>query len=70
MENDWLELSRYRLERAKEDLRTAAVNLENGFIRGSINRSYYAIFHAIRAILAVDFFTASITLLKRLNTYH
>jgi uncharacterized protein (UPF0332 family) len=56
IDNDQTVLSRYRLEKAKEDLNNARVNLDNGFVKGSINRSYYAIFHATRAILALDFF--------------
>lgn len=50
------ELSRYRLEKAKEDLHTAIENLENMRLSASINRSYYCIFHTIRAILALDGF--------------
>jgi uncharacterized protein (UPF0332 family) len=56
MDNDQTDLSRYRLEKAKEDLNNAQLNMNNGFVKGSINRSYYAIFHATRAILALDFF--------------
>ena len=37
------DLSRYRLERAKEDLKTAGDNLREGSYRASVNRSYYAI---------------------------
>jgi len=56
MNNDRIELSKYRLQKAREDFDNAAINLENDFVKGSINRSYYAIFHAIRAILALDLF--------------
>ena len=49
-------MSKYRLQKAREDLDNAAINLDNDFVKGSINRSYYAIFHAIRAILALDLF--------------
>lgn len=38
------DLSKYRLERAEEDIRTARINLENGLYKGAINRAYYAIF--------------------------
>lgn len=56
MSRDSHELSKYRLEKAKENLRTAIENLENAHISASINRSYYCIFHLIRAILALDGF--------------
>lgn len=56
MNNESIELSKYRLQKAREDLDNAAINLDNDFFKGSINRSYYAIFHAIRAILALDLF--------------
>jgi uncharacterized protein (UPF0332 family) len=56
MNRDSCELSKYRLEKAKEDLSTAIENLENTHLSGSINRSYYCIFHTIRAILALDGF--------------
>lgn len=49
-------LSQYRFEKAKEDLQAATVNLDNELIKASINRSYYAIFHAIRSVNALDKF--------------
>lgn len=49
-------LSFYRLEKAKEDLKAAKVNYENGLYKASVNRSYYAIFHAIRAVNAINKF--------------
>ena len=50
------DLSRYRLARAKEDLKTARDNWSEGSYRASVNRSYYAIFHGLRAITALDRF--------------
>ena len=50
------DLSKYRLERAKEDPATAKSNLKEGSYRASVNRSYYAIFHSLRAITALDRF--------------
>ena len=52
-------LCRYRLERAKEDLQAARVNHCSGLFKASINRSYYAIFHSIRAVNILDGFDAS-----------
>jgi len=50
------DLSKYRLKTAKEDLATAKKNFEDASYRASVNRSYYAIFHALRAITALDHF--------------
>ncbi len=47
-----LDLARYRLDRAKECLDTARSNYESGDLRASANRSYYCIFHCMRAALA------------------
>lgn len=56
MENRLSVLSKYRLEKAKEDLEASELMLKNGKFSQSINRSYYAIFHAVRALLALDKF--------------
>ena len=52
-------LSAYRFNRAKEELQTAELLLRNENFRSSINRSYYSIFHAIRAVNALDGFDSS-----------
>lgn len=52
-------LSAHRFKRAKEELSTAELLLHNANFRSSINRSYYAIFHAIRSINALDGFDSS-----------
>lgn len=52
-------LSAHRFGRAKEELQTAELLLKNANFRSSINRSYYAIFHAIRAVNALDGFDSS-----------
>lgn len=56
MENRLSDLSNYRFEKAKEDLEASELMLKNGKLSQSINRSYYAIFHAVRALLALDKF--------------
>ena len=43
--------AKYRISRAKEDLDTAHMLYEAGKYRIANNRAYYAIFHAIRAVL-------------------
>lgn len=53
-----LDLTKYRLELANERLEMSKMALENGYFKDSINRSYYAIFSATRALLSeeeVDF---------------
>ena len=52
-------LSAHRFNRAKEELQTAELLLRNADFRSSINRSYYSIFHAIRAVNALDGFDSS-----------
>ncbi len=52
-------LCKYRLERAEEDLLTAENNHRAGFYKAAVNRSYYAIFHSIRAVNIIDGFDSS-----------
>lgn len=52
-------LCKYRLERALEDLEVAENNHASGFYKASVNRSYYAIFHGVRAVNILDGFDAS-----------
>lgn len=49
-------LSKYRMEKARQDLATARINYGHDLLTQSLNRSYYAIFHALRALLAYDSF--------------
>ena len=49
----------YRLERAKEDLEAAQLLYKAGNYRIANNRAYYAIFHAMRAVLVFDNFDSS-----------
>lgn len=50
----WRELSNYRIEMAKETLKTARLLYENARYKDSVNRSYYTIFHSMRAVLALE----------------
>ncbi len=47
------EYSAYRLERAREDLESAEAMFDEGHYRAANNRAYYAIFHSMRAALAL-----------------
>ncbi|MEQ8190751.1 MAG: HEPN domain-containing protein [Candidatus Eremiobacterota bacterium] len=58
MDNRLNDLSRYRLQKARDELESSEIMLQNTKFSQSINRSYYAIFHAIRALLALDKFDA------------
>ena len=59
MEGSLNELARYRMEKAKEMLSAADGNLNIGQYKTSLNRSYYAVFHAMRAANIVKGFDSS-----------
>ena len=52
--NEIKDLSNYRLEQAKENLEEAIALLDINKFKGASNRAYYSIFHAIKAILALE----------------
>ena len=55
MDNEEIEvLSKYRLNQAKENLEEAEALFNINKFKGANNRAYYAIFHAIKAILALE----------------
>ena len=56
MESSVIDLSKYRWETSNEELESAIVLKDNGKYKASINRSYYSIFHALRAVTALDGF--------------
>jgi len=47
-------LCEYRIEKAFECLKSASLLKDSGDYTSAANRSYYSIFHAIRAIMALD----------------
>jgi uncharacterized protein (UPF0332 family) len=51
-----MELARYRLGQANDCLKAAKNNLESELYKDALNRSYYCIFHSIRAVLALGHF--------------
>ncbi|MCI9604838.1 MAG: HEPN domain-containing protein [Ruminococcus sp.] len=53
------ELSKYRYERAEEELENAHSMLKTGKFNLALNRSYYAIFHAMRSVNVLDEFDSS-----------
>lgn len=56
MESSIVELSKYRYQTAIENLETVRINYREGMFKQAVNRSYYSIFHAIRALTALDGF--------------
>ena len=59
MEGSLKELVQYRMERAKEMLVASEENLNIEQYRTSLNRSYYAIFHAMRAVNILEGYDSS-----------
>jgi len=49
-----IDLAQYRITKAKVDIKAAEENFNLKLYETSANRSYYAIFHAIRALLALE----------------
>ena len=48
------DLALHRMDVAKEDLETAESNYSGNHLRAANNRAYYAIYHAITAVLAIE----------------
>lgn len=67
-----VELSKYRYERALEDLKNAKEVFNSGSYKLALNRSYYAIFHAMRAVNVLDEFDSSkhSGVIAHFNQYH
>jgi len=56
MDSKILVLSKYRMEKANDDLATSEIMFKNNKYSQSINRSYYAMFHSVRSLLAFSKF--------------
>lgn len=67
-----MELSKYRYERALEELENAKIVFDSGSYKLALNRSYYAIFHAMRAVNVLDEFDSSkhSGVIAHFNQYH
>ena len=59
MEGSVIDLSRYRFSQSEEALTDATTLLNSGSYKASVNRSYYAIFHSLRSVTALDEFDSS-----------
>ncbi|OUN67559.1 antitoxin [Drancourtella sp. An57] len=66
------DLSKYRYERSSEELENAKTMLESGKFKLALNRSYYSIFHGIRAVNVLDEFDSSkhSGVIAHFNQYH
>lgn len=47
-------LSKHRFVQAERSLASAKILIDNGDCEGAANRTYYAVFHALRSVLALD----------------
>lgn len=47
------DLCLYRMAQAQETMRSAKLCIDNHFFKDAINRSYYAAFYAVKAVLAL-----------------
>lgn len=54
MDKERISLAKYRLDKAQSCLVAAKINLDNNLYEVCLNRSYYAIFHTARAVMALD----------------
>jgi len=48
------DMSNYRYEQAEQCLKSARTLIDSSDYKGAANRSYYAIFHAMRSVLALQ----------------
>ena len=58
MQNDFFELIRYKEEKAETTLQAAETLFREGFYNSSVNRSYYACFYIVTALLQLHNLTA------------
>lgn len=66
------ELSKYRYNRALEEMDNARLSFSEGRYKLALNRSYYAIFHVMRAVNVLDEFDSSkhSGIIAHFNQYH
>ena len=66
------DLSKYRYERSLEELDNAKALFETGKYKLALNRSYYSIFHGMRAVNVLDEFDSSkhSGVIAHFNQYH
>lgn len=72
MDEHLKELSDHRLERAARNLDVSEKVLADGYYNFAINRAYYAVFEAMRAVNTIDGFDSSkhSGVIAHFNQYH
>jgi len=55
-EQETIDLAKHRIEQSENCIRAAVLSEKDGLYKDAANRSYYSIFHAIRAVLALERF--------------
>lgn len=72
MDGSLSDLSKYRYKRASEELDNAKTMLDTGKYKLALNRSYYSIFHGMRAVNVLDEFDSSkhSGVIAHFNQYH
>ena len=59
MDSSVKDLSKYRFETSLENITDAKIMFDNGRYKNALNRAYYSIFHAMRAVCALDGYDSS-----------
>jgi len=59
MKQEFIDLVKYRLEKAKNTLIYAKTNIGDAFLDSTVNRIYYAIFYAVSALLTANGLSSS-----------
>lgn len=54
MDDVIVSLSKHRMDQAKQCIKSAKILVDADDYKGAANRSYYAVFHAIRSVLALE----------------
>ena len=54
-----IDLSKYRFERAKEEVDVSRKILDLGYVNASVSRSYYSIFYALLSVTELDGFESA-----------
>lgn len=49
-----VDLCKYRMENSSDSFKVAKDCLEKGYYKDAVNRSYYAVFYAIKSVLAFE----------------
>lgn len=59
MKQEFIDLAKYRLEKAENTLTYAKGNVSDAFLDSTVNRIYYAVFYAVNALLTAKGLSSS-----------